>query len=455
MKTYLRTPFGKLVPEMKAILVLAAPVILGQLGHMVIQQADTLMIGRLGKVPLGASVLAGSIFFLPIMIGMGITIAISPLVSQAIGAGKRESLGRIFDQGLLVSLIAGVLFSGILLLVAELIPLMNQKPEVIPLAQEYLRIIGLSGIPMLLYLSVKAFADGLEDVMVGTVVMGIMVALNIGLNWLLIFGHWGLPRLGLMGAGYATLISRTLGFLVIWIYVRVHPKYVGARSPRWIPRFDPVESVRLLKLGLPSGMQYFFEVGAFTGATVLMGWIGPDALSAHVIALGIPALTYMVYMGIATAGSIRIGNALGRRNWVDLRRAGMASFLASGICIVVSTVLLLLLYRMIPGWYIDDVEVELLASSLLLVAVIFQIADGLQAVAMGLLRGMEDVNVPMLISFVAYWVIGLPGGYFFLEWSEWGAIGVWIGLSLGLGFSALFLTYRFNHKSRLGNFPDI
>lgn len=443
-----RSFFRSYSQDLRETAILAWPVILGHLGHMVIGQADTIMIGRLGKIDLAAATLANGMFFLPFVIGIGITMAISPLVAQAVGAKRDGELKLLLTQSFWVAFWSGLVFIGVTFLVAELLPYLGQDPAVVPLAQDYLRIIGLSSLPMLLYLALKHYCDGFEDVVPGMLVMAFMVLVNILINWLLIYGHWGLPAMGLRGAGWATFIARVVGFLLILAYLafgRRYKTYVqGALGLRH--HWQTIQ--RILKIGLPSGFQYFFEVGAFTGAVILIGWIGPDAQSAHQIALGIPAITYMVYMGLSGAAGIRVGNALGRQDLAGMRRAGMAALLAGAMFVAISVVLILALHNVLPGLYIEDKGVESLAADLLLIAALFQVGDGMQAIGLGALRGMEDVRIPTLFTFIAYWAVGLPIGYVLMRYMDMGTQGIWYGLTAGLLFSAIMMVLRFERLTR-------
>lgn len=449
MKTFVQTYLYS--PHIRETLRLAWPITMGQMGHIIIMQADTIMIGNLGKTHLAASTLANSVFFLPFVIGFGICMAISPLVAQALGAKEEHTARLLLKQSGIVAFWSGIFFIALTFLSAELIPYLDQEPEVVPLAQSYLRIIALSALPMLFFLTYKHFADGFEDVRPGMIGMWVMVGANILLNYLLINGIWIFPRMELNGAGWATVIARLIGGAAMMAYVLMAPRYqVYRRGGSWFrAHWQTVR--KIMDIGLPSGLQYLFEVGSFTGAVVMIGWISSSAQSAHQIALGVPAVTYMIYLGIAGASSIRVGNALGRKNMAEVREAGMAALRAGIMFIVVSSILIVLLHNILPGYYISDPEVEQLAASLLLIAALFQTGDGIQAIVLGALRGMEDVRIPAILSFVAYWVIGLPLGYLLMVVLNMGVQGMWYGISAGLGFSALFLTWRFERKTRKAN----
>lgn len=439
-------------PHIRETLKLAWPIIMGQIGHIIIMQADTIMIGQLGKTELAAATLANSIFFLPFVIGFGICMAISPLVAQALGAKEDHTIKLLLKQSGIVAFWSGLFFVGLTFLTAEIIPFLDQEPDVVPLAQSYLRIVGISALPMLFFLTYKHFADGFEDVRPGMVGMWVMVGVNILLNYLLINGIWIFPRMELEGAGWATVLARLIGGGIMIGYVLMSVKYKSHRADGgW---FKPHKATiqKILNIGLPSGMQYFFEVGSFTGAVIMIGWISSSAQSAHQIALGVPAVTYMIYLGISGAAAIRVGNALGRKDMVSIREAGIAALKAGGAVVLISSILILALHKVLPGLYIDDLEVQQLAAALIVISALFQLGDGIQAIALGALRGMEDVKIPAGLTFIAYWVIGLPVGYLLMEVLDWGVEGMWYGLSAGLGISALFLTWRFERKTRTSHF---
>ena len=442
--------------HLKATALLAWPVIVGQLGHIVIGTVDTIMIGSLGSRELAAASIGNGIFFLIAVIGIGVCVVISPLTAQAIGADKTDSdLGDRLHQGILVSIwlsLASVVVLGGLSLA---IPWMGQQPGSVPLAQDYLLILTISLLPMLLYLAFKHFLDGFEAVRPGMIVMGIMVLFNIFFNWVLIHGNLGMPAMGLNGAGWATLLSRILGMAMLAAYV-IFSKRFG-RYFNWKGFFKHKMSVikEILEIGLPSGMQYFFEVGAFAGAVLLAGRISEQAQRAHQIAIQIASLTYMFYMGISSAVSIRVGNALGRKDLRSIGLAAKAGLLAGMLCVMIFISSMIGLRNVLPAFFIHEIDVVLIASTLLLIAAVFQFFDGMQAIVMGALRGISDVNIPTGLTFVAYWVIGLPSAWFFSEILGFGVQGIWYGLTLGLGFSALMLGLRLAFKLRIDQLKAI
>ncbi len=438
--------------HIKETIWLAGPVIAGQIGQMLIATADTIMIGGLGSRHLAAASVANGLFFLIAVLGIGVCVVISPLTAQVLGANRgEEALSQRLHQGLIVSFWLCLVSMGLVALLAYLIPDMHQQPEVVPMAQSYLRILAFSLPPMMIYLAFKHFLDGFEAVVPGMVIMGFVLVFHVFFNWVLIHGKLGFPAMGLDGAGWSTVVSRILGLIVMVIYVAGSKRFGIYFKWRMLLRHRAAEIWEILKIGLPSGFQYFFEVGAFAGAVLLAGAISEDAQSAHQISIQIASLTYMFYMGISSAVSIRVGNAMGRQDAGSIRRASWAALLLGLGCVVVFVALMIGLRHSLPWLYIQEEPVVLIAAQLLFIAAIFQVFDGIQAIVMGALRGMHDVMLPTGITFVAYWIIGLPAAWLFSKPLGWGVQGIWYGLTLGLGFSALLLCGRLLFKTTVGN----
>jgi MATE family multidrug resistance protein len=273
-------------------------------------------------------------------------------------------------------------------------------------------------------------------------------ALNILLNYLLIFGKGGFPALGLNGAGWATLISRVVMALAIYLFVRYAPRFASYIRHLHFKRFYKAQFKRVLSLGIPSGMQFLFEVSAFSLAAVMVGWLGAEALAAHQIAISLASITFMVASGISAASTIRIGNQLGKGDIPTLRVAGFSNFIMVAALMALSGLGFVLLRAWLPTLFIDDMQVIQAATGLLIIAAFFQVFDGVQVVSLGILRGLQDVRIPTLATFVAYWVIGLPSGYLMAFVFDFGINGVWYGLSLGLGIVAISMFWRFDHLTK-------
>ncbi len=419
---------------------------LSQLGHILVGVADSIMVGELGTQPLAAVSLANSLFGLVLMFGIGLSIAITPLVAAADGEGNIQQVGRVFQHGAIINLIAGFVFCGLVIGSGQLLPYMNQPTQVVGFTIPYLNLLAYSLIPFMVFQTFRQFAEGLSFTRTAMIITLSANGVNVGLNYLLIYGYWGFPELGLNGAGVATLIARILMAVIMAAYVL---------RARWFPvmvlsfaQLRQVLFIRMLKIGIPTGLQYIFEVGAFSFASIMMGWLGATALAAHQIALNLAAVSYMVATGLAAAATVRVGNQLGRKDFINLRQVGFSAIVMSLVLMSLSALAFITLNHWLPSLYIDEIPVIELAGSLLIIAAFFQLSDGVQAVALGALRGMADVKIPTIITLVAYWVIGLPVGYGFAFGLGWGPQGVWVGLLLSLTIAAVLLTIRFHRVSR-------
>ncbi|MBR9974061.1 MAG: MATE family efflux transporter [Bacteroidetes bacterium] len=427
---------------------LALPVAIGQLGHVMLSVTDSIMVGRLGEVPLAAASLGHGIFILMLVFAVGICNAITPLTAIADGSGDHEQAGITFRQGLLANTVIGALLVISTWLVADLLGYMKQPPDVVDHAIPYLRIMGFSFVPMTIFFSFRAFIEGLSYTKPAMVTILLGNVVNIFGNWVFIHGNLGMPALGLTGAGISSLMVEVFSAAALMLYVlraRAFRRYHPLLQFRSINR--PVIS-RLLRIGLPSGLQYVFEAGAFSFSAIMIGWLGATALAAHQIALNLASVSFMVTLGISHAATIRVGNAFGRGNADDVRTAGFSAVMM-GIGTMACAALGFVLFRhVLPALYIDDPTVRGLASTLLVFAALFQISDGAQVVGHGILRGMTDVTIPMLIALGAYWALGVPAGYLLAFEAGWGATGVWMGFVIGLTVAAISFVTRFHILSR-------
>lgn len=425
---------------------IAYPVMLSQLGHILVGVADSIMVGKLGAQPLAAVSLANSIFSVVLMFGIGVSIAVTPLVATADGEGNHERSGLIFKHGLLINAILGVLLCILIIGASFLLYSFGQPPQVVDLTIPYLAIIAASLIPFMLFQSYKQYAEGLSFTRVAMYITVSANLLNIFFNYLLIYGEWGMPALGLNGAGWATLISR-VGMAVAMMIYATNTAWYKTRKTQ-IKGFSKSLIQRLLKIGIPTAMQYVFEVGAFSFASIMMGWIGTKALAAHQIAINLAAISYMIATGLAAAATVRVGNQLGKKDMPNMRRAGFTAVMMGWGLMIFSAIVFILFRDDLPMLYIDEAEVIELAASLLVIAAFFQLSDGSQAVGLGLLRGMADVKIPTVITLFAYWIVALPLGYWLAFGLGWGPQGVWLGLLCGLSISAVLLLFRFNRSSK-------
>lgn len=429
-------------------LTLAWPVIVGQLGIILMGLVDSLMVGSLGANHLAAAALANYIVILIWIVGLGISMAVTPLVAISVGANKHEQTQDLFKQSIVVNFGSGLIMTLLILIASELIGYLNQPALVEKYASTYTKILALSIIPIMIYQSYKQFIEGLS---ITTPPMIVTLAANIinwAVNWLLIYGNLGFPRLELDGAGWATFSSRVFMAVSLIGYTKYSSKYKLYDMTLRVKEFKREILRKILALGLPSGFQYFFEVGAFSFAVVMVGWLGAKSQAAHQIAINLASISFMAATGISAAGGIRVGNSVGKGDIEETRRAGYSAILL-GITIMFFAAIVFIIFRnYLPTLYISDLEVVRTASELLVIAALFQIFDGTQAVGIGILRGLTDVKIPTIITFFSYWVICLPMGYIFGFELNLGVVGVWIGLLIGLASSAILLSLRFNYKSK-------
>ncbi len=434
--------------EIKKTLLLSLPIVVGQLGQMTMSVVDNIMVGKIGAVSLAAAAIANSMFTLIMVVGFGLTMAVTPLTAMAYGAGRDSECGVVLRQGLIVNLFSGILLCGITFFISEFIQYMNQPDEIVGPASLYMKILGVSMLPLMLFQSYRQFAEGVSFLKPAMYITLLANIINILANWIFIYGNLGVAPLGLSGAGIATICSRTFMAITLMAIIK--------KSPRMKP-FDPTLNYRkidfpmmrrLLAIGIPAGFQYFFEVSAFAASSIMIGWMGTVALAAHQIAMNVASITFMVAMGISSAATIRVSNAVGRQDIHGTRTAGFSAALLCAGFMAAAGLFLILLRSFLPTLYISEKAVIDISASLLVIVAFFQISDGTQTVALGILRGMTDMKIPTLITLVAYWLMGLPSGYFLAFKLDMKIYGVWYGLLIALTASALLMMIRFNSNSK-------
>jgi MATE family multidrug resistance protein len=434
--------------EVRPTLALALPIMAGMVSQMLIGLADTAMIGHVGVVPLAAASFVNAVAHLPLVFGLGLLSSIAVLTSQAYGARRPEDAGEILRHGLVVSVIVGLLAALSMFALHPLLPRLGQPPEVVAEAGVYLFLFGASLFPALVAHGCKQFAEALKHPWVPTFVMLGGVLLNVFLNWILIYGHWGVPAMGIKGAGWATVIARLVMALALLVYVLRAPALRAFQPARWRAVLSRARFLNLFTLGWPVAGQHFCEVSAFAFAAIMMGWISADAIAAHQIAITCAALSFMFVLGLGAAACIRVGHAYGAGQFNRMRRIGLGAVgLAAGIMAMFG-VTFMLAGRPIASWFIASPSVVELTAQLLIVAAIFQIADGVQVTSISALRGLADVRAPALIAVLAYWVLAVPLGSLLAFRAHWGAVGIWTGLAIGLGVAALGLAWRFHRQTR-------
>lgn len=428
----------------KANTTLAVPVMLSMLGQVMTGVADSIMVGWTGATPLAASSFANVFFTIPLFFGVGVSYAITPLVAEADGGGDTSKVVAVLKNGTFINLATGLLLVVLIFAVEPLLIHLNQPAEVVRLALPYLSIVALSILPTMVFQTYRQFAEGLHDTRMAMMVVIGSNLLNVLLNYLLIFGKFGFPELGLNGAGWATLISRVVMGLSMFLYVYYAPKFKAYKAGFSFAGYSKKLINQLLHIGIPAGSQFIFEAGAFGLSAIMMGWFGTTALAAHQIAINLATISYMTTSGLASAATIRVGHFLGKKNRKQLTNAAYTLIIMALGLMVAWAVLFIVGRYLLPTLYIRDTDVITLTASLLVIAGFFQLSDGMQVVCAGALRGLQDVKIPSLLIFVAYWIIALPLGYYLAFTLELGPSGIWYGLLIGLTLvaGALFVRLR-------------
>jgi MATE family multidrug resistance protein len=436
---------------------LATPVILGMLGHQVVALVDNIMVGQLGSAELAAVSLGNSFMFVAMSLGVGFSTAITPLVAEADGAGDREKGKSSFKHGLFLCIVLGLALFAAVMFAKPLMYVMKQPPEVVDLAMPYLTLVAASLVPLIIFQGFKQFSDGLSMTrfpMYATIVANLV---NVLLNYMFIFGKFGAPALGVVGAAIGTLASRFVMVAYLWYLLSRKEKSRYFVTNIKIFTLSKGMLKKLLNLGFPSAMQMFFEVAIFTSAVWLSGILGKNPQAANQIALNLASMTFMVAMGFSVAAMIRVGNQKGLGNFRELRRVAISIGLLTSILALVFAVCFILFNDSLPKIFLDfdnladfadNHVVVAIAAQLLIIAAIFQFTDALQVVALGALRGMQDVKIPTVITFIAYWIIGFPISYYLSMETSLASMGIWIGLLAGLSASGILLFIRFNYLSK-------
>ncbi|MGI8891090.1 MAG: MATE family efflux transporter [Chthoniobacterales bacterium] len=428
--------------EARLTATLALPLVAGQLSQIFIALTDTLMVGRLGVLPLAASTFANNVLYVPFIFGLGFLMAISIRVSQARGSGDQAAARAALRHGFYLALAVGALTMLASWSVQPFLGLFRQDPEIIRAVPRYFLLIAASMIPALGAMAVKNHADAMNKPWPPFWIMLSAGVLNVFFNWMFIYGNLGAPRMGLDGAGVATLLARIV-MLAAMIWWCVRAKAVRAWVPRhWFRAPEWPAAWNLVQLGFPASLQLLAEVSAFVMVTLLIGTLGPAALASHQVAMTCAATIFMVPLGLSMALTVRMGEALGAKQEMRLRRilvSGWGIALAFTAC---SAVGFLSFNQVIAGWFVTDPNAKALAASLLLVSAAFQVSDALQVSSGGALRGLGDVKVPAALAFVAYWIIAIPAGWWLAFRAGLGVAGMWWGITLGLTTTALALGIR-------------
>ena len=430
---------------------------LGMLGHTFVAFADNVMVGQLGTAELAAVSLGNSFVFIAMSLGIGFSTAITPLVAEADSASNISQGKTAFKHGLILCTLLSVILFLIILLLKPLMYYMDQPKEVVELAIPYLNYVALSLIPLIIFQALKQFSDGLSNTkypMYATILANVI---NIVLNYLLIFGSFGFPKLGIVGAAIGTLFSRIIMVYFLWMIFKSKDKFRPYLTNFNFKKIEQKISAKLFNLGFPSALQMFFEVGIFTAAIWLSGVLGKNPQAANQIALNLSSMTFMVGIGLSVAAMVRVGNQKGLNDFISLRRIAFSIFFLTFIIEIIFASFFLIFRDWLPTLYIDgdtlvniddNKEVVLIASKLLLVAAFFQIFDGLQVAILGALRGLQDVKIPAYITFISYWIVGFPISNYLGLYTSLESVGIWIGLFTGLFVASILLYIRFNYLSK-------
>lgn len=441
--------------ELRPTVALAVPMIVGQVSQMLMGVTDSAMIGHAGTVPLAASAFASNIFNIFYVMGIGLMVPVAVFVARARGAGSPAEAGEYLRHGCLLAVGFGVVEMVLMGVLATQLHRFGQPPEVVAAVGPYFLLCAASIVPVLLQLALRQFAEAMGHPWVPMIITLGAVALNGLLNWILIYGHWGAPAWGLTGAGVATLIARIVALTALWFWIARHPGFRVIRGQAATSRASPVRRAwsgrrlrEMLGVGLPAAGMLLFEATAFSFSGLMVGWLGAVPLAAHQIAITCASLTFMVPLGLSMAAGMRLSHAVGAGERDRFRPLGLGALGAGLACMLGFMTLFWLAGRPLAAAFSADPAVIGMAAGLLVVAAVFQLADGVQVISAALLRSLLDVRVPVAITFLAYWGLALPLGYGLGIAGPWGAAGIWAGIAGGLGFAAVFLPLRFLRLTR-------
>ena len=442
--------------EFRKNISLAFPVILGLLGHTVVQLIDNIMVGQLGTAELASVSLGNSFVFIAMSLGIGFSTAITPLVAQADGRSDIKRVGELFTHGFFLCVFLGIiLFLGVFSSRNQMFH-MGQPEEVVLLAFPYLKWVAASLIPLVVFQAFRQFSDGLSLTRPAMYATLFANGVNVILNYLLIFGHFGFPKMGVEGAAIGTFIARSMMLFYMMLYIKYHKQFQQYNLSLSFKQIKLFLIQKILKLGLPSALQMFFEVAFFVVAVWMSGVLGTNSQAANQIVLNLSSMTFMVAMGLSAVAMIRVGNQYGIKDYHELKRIAFSIFFLIIIIDAFFCAFYLIFNNDLPWIYLENkgeftsantLEVISIASSLLIVSGFFQITDGLQVVVLGALRGLQDVNIPTTLIFISYWIIGFPVSYYLSFYTSLEATGLWIGLLTGLSSSAVLLFLRFQYQT--------
>lgn len=446
--------FTKYRPYYRNLLQLAAPVVLSQLGQVVVQFADNAMVGRLGALPLAAVAFGGSVAFILFIFELGISLGLTPIVGALFARNERREMAANLHNAIVLYTLLGILITALQLAFEPMMYHLGQPVEVVDMARPYYRYMAWGMIPIMLYGAFKQFLEGIGNTTTAMIIVIICNSLNIFMNWLFIYGNWGAPEMGAAGAGLATLISRVampiimIGYFAVSRRVRPYIALMSQTRLQW-RRFK-----YLIKIGLPIATQMTLESSAFVLSAIMVGWFGTVAIAAHQITVTLSNAAFMICIGFSSAATIRVSHAYGARHWPELRMAANASYHIALCWNLFAALMFILLRGLLPQIFTQDMAVVELTAALLIFSAMFQVVDCIQAISIGILRGMKDVNATMGIAFLSYIVVNLPVGYLLAFKAEMGPEGIWLGFVFGLGLAALLLNRRYRHEIHRLSYTD-
>lgn len=428
--------------ENRRTLALASPIIAGYVGQMLMGWADTIMVGRVGVIPLAACAFANTVLAVPLVFGFAVLSSVSVRASLAFGAGRARISGEALRAGLVVAGVLGISVAVAIHVALPLLPWLGQGDEINAACKNFLLLCSWSALPVFLTTAAKNFCEALFRPWVPFWIMIAGVLLNVGLNWILIYGNLGAPAMGLDGAGVATLLARVAVAAAIIVYMLLAPALKDGLPVNWLAIGLLAEMRRLLAIGLPTGGMHLAEVSGFAFGSLMMGWLGAGALAAHQIAITCAATTFMIPLGLSQAVSVRIGQARGageERRYLPIILGALGTAV---LVMAIFAVTFMSAGATIAAWFVTNAAVTALAAQLLLVAGFFQIFDGIQITSSGALRGFEDTRAPMFIGVLSYWLVALPISYLCAFKLGFGPRGIWFGFVTGLALAATALVAR-------------
>ena len=431
---------------------LAYPVIIGMIGHTLVGFVDNAMVGQLGTSELAAISLGNSFVFLAMAFGIGFSTAITPLIAESDAKKNKSNTKSILSNGILVCIFLGAVLTIIVLIAKPIIYYMGQSEEVVNLAYPYITLVAISLFPLIIFQSFKQFSDGLSFTKIAMISTVIANLINVLINYILIYGKFGFPKLELVGAGIGTLISRVIMVLIIIYLIKSNPKINQYLDNLFSLKYSSIITKKIINLGYPSALQMMFEVGFFISGIWVCGIIGINYQAANQIALNLSSLTFMVALGLSVAATIRIGNQKGLNDYKNLKRIAISIFLITILIELIFALIFIIFSDLLPWLYLENnnnfdvLETVSLASKLLIIVALFQIFDGIQIVAQGALRGIQDVKIPSMICFLSYIIFGVPIMIYLGLYTDLKATGVWIGFLIGLIIASILLSIRFFNK---------